>query len=664
MARSRFPLLSVAYVITLLSCIQPTDPSVALTENLDTTKPITPSASGTAIESHDLGAGLVDFYNTPTPTVTFNLSNATVPSRYRVSASPWVGPNPVQITEFTPATPLTDGSYLLEVQEREDSGNWSDSFEYPFIVDTVPPAAPVPSGNTPSITANLTPRFFWFGDSSGGSRRFSGTIDGPGIQTQPVSLDFSALAAGTEFSSAPATFSGSGTATLSLTERDYAGNLSGPSVITVTIDVDGPGFTAQPTSPTNQATNHLWSWNSSGAANADEVYWFELLNSATQLVIDSGTLSGASVTYTNSTPLADGPYLLRVRERRNGGTDWSLWVDSGQLLVDTTPPGVPTFGVIPAALGTENNPLVTWGAGEPGATFTYSLTGPSPIGATTTAGTSVQLQGLNDGQYTFALFQTDTAGNDSGVATHNFVVDTTAPAVPTALTVSGLTGTAPNAYTAAATPTYGWTPGGGGNGQFQMSLNGGATTTAVNGVSFALATARGRHSFVVRERDAAGNWSGWSAPVSFAAQPRFLAEVVLHLDIGTAATGLTILEIQAAGTTRAQAQLDNAVNAGATWYHFAFGNVPIIPGETVRLLVTKPTGHDFANNNYAFWSASPIGTDPYPAGAASVTGDWAFETYVRDAPALQATLDASHPDTSYGYFTDATARWQDVVVGP
>lgn len=435
----------------------------------------------------------------------------------------------------------------------------------------------------------------------------------------------------------------------------------------MTIDVAGPVFTNQPVSPTNQTGNNSWSWQSSGAANADQHYEYELRRSPLPgTLIESGTKNGSPVTFTGEY-LSEGTYQLLVRESRNDLADWSLWVESGLLTVDTTPPVPPTLTATPVSLGRDNTPSFAW-TGEPGAEYTYQITGPRTIGPASTSATAYTAPTLADGSYTFTIYGTDAAGNSGGTESATFTIDTTPPGAPIGVTSTSLTGTAPNQYVTTANTTFTWNSGGGGNGVYRHSLDGGTTwSAAAAGSSRLMSTPQAQHTLVVQERDAAGNWSLSSAPVVFLAQPLFLSRVDLNLAVGSASTGTLYVAIRRGATELGIASMDQPSNLGFSgWWPFSYGSIPVLPNELITIAAHRSDDQVLNDNYTTWWSANgPIGTNVYPYGEG--TGgtddvDMTFRTYTRTTPGGAETLDQQQTELQYGYRLFQSDRTQTFTV--
>lgn len=651
---------------TALSCVQPVDGVATAEENFDTSRPATPAASAvTDPVPQTINGETINFFPAA-PEFNFTLAPG-APARYRVNGGSWVGPA-TDVTSFD-ATGFGDGSYVLELQERDESGNWSEPYVYRFVIDTVDPAAPVSSGSNPAVTATLTPRFYWYGDPNDGSRVFSATIKGPGVQETPLPLfDFSNLSPGSEFSAAPMTFTGDGTATLTVRERDYAGRESATTTISQTIDTSGPLFVAQPVPLTNRPAGHRWSWQTNGADNGDGIFRYELRTSPLP-----GDLiaSGSGSSYVTPA-LADGAYQLRVRESRNNGSYWSGWSPSGVLTIDTTPPAAPELDEAPKSVGDDSTPYFAWkGSGESGGSFTIELKGPTNVGPLTVFDTTYTAPALIDGEYSFSLREVDEAGNVSPAAGADFYIDSAPPEAPRDLLVDGLTGAFPNRYTLSAEPDISWSSAGGdGSGTFRWSFDGGKTVSAPEETTtlddYSLGS--GVYEFVVQEQDGVGNWSSWSEPVEFVAEPRFFSRAELWFEVGPTYTGSSTVRLIRNGVTLGSAStvpIDDPQNLGASgWYSFSFPDIPVAPGEIIVLSLGRSNPHDDQSGDYAYWFAS--NSDAYSLGQGPATYDFAFRTYTKSEPQQPAEeIDQSQELTerSYALF-DYADQTQEIYVGP
>jgi hypothetical protein len=79
-------------------------------------------------------------------------------------------------TSYTPATALTDGKHVLDVEERNDAGVWSAAGSYSVTVDTTPPGAPTV---TATRATPLRPTWAWT-SGGGGNGTFQFQLDSTG----------------------------------------------------------------------------------------------------------------------------------------------------------------------------------------------------------------------------------------------------------------------------------------------------------------------------------------------------------------------------------------------------------------------------------------------------------------------------------------------------
>jgi hypothetical protein len=202
---------------------------------------------------------------------------------------------------------------------------------------------------------------------------------------------------------------------------------------------------------------------------------------------------------------------------------------------DTTAPSVPGLSVATAVTAT--GATLTWpastdtgGSGLAGyEVLRVTGTTSTLVGTTTTP--TYTLTGLTASTaYTYAVRAKDAAGNTSAASpsvtftTSGTVVDpgpdVTAPAAPTNLVASAVTTSgATLGWTGAVDPTNGTDVTSGVAG-YDVGRVSGTTTTVVGtatGTTHALTglTAATAYQYVVRAKDAAGNVSAWSAPVTF-----------------------------------------------------------------------------------------------------------------------------------------------------
>jgi hypothetical protein len=158
--------------------------------------------------------------------------------------------------------------------------------------------------------------------------------------------------------------------------------------------------------------------------------------------------------------------------------------------VDTTPPGAPTVTSGPAALGNTTTATIAFTGAEAGGTFACRL----DDGAWAACTSPFSATGLADGEHTFDVRHTDTAGNTGTATRRTWTIDTAPP--DTTLT----TGPTATQTTNSATFTFTSEPGA----TFTCRLDDGPWATCTSPYT-ASSLADGQHTLAVRATDAAGN---------------------------------------------------------------------------------------------------------------------------------------------------------------
>ncbi|MFL9793326.1 beta strand repeat-containing protein [Vibrio cyclitrophicus] len=425
-----------------------TSGSSELTFTLDTTAPDAP----TLTLDTDSGSAADDFLtNDGSFTVGGTEEGATV--EYLVDGN-WTTTTPVP----------TEGDNTITVRQTDAAGNTSGSSELTFTLDTTAPDAPTLTLDTDSGSA--ADDFL----TNDGSFTVGGTEEGATVEY---------LVDGNWTTTAPVPTEGDNTITVRQT--DAAGNTSGSSELTFTLD------TTAPDAPT------LTLDTDSGSA-ADDF----LTNDGSFTV--GGTEEGATVEYlvdgnwTTTAPVpTEGDNTITVRQTDAAGNTSG----SSELTftLDTTAPDAPTL-TLDTDSGSAaddfltNDGSFTVGGTEEGATVEYLVDG----NWTTTA--PVPTEGDN----TITVRQTDAAGNTSGSSELTFTLDTTAPDAPT-LTLDTDSGSAADDF---LTNDGSFTVGGTEEGAtVEYLVDGNWTTTAP-------VPTEGDNTITVRQTDAAGNTSGSS----------------------------------------------------------------------------------------------------------------------------------------------------------
>jgi uncharacterized repeat protein (TIGR02543 family) len=142
-------LLSVA-LLTPTACVNPVSSKDDVDRDID----------GPQAEPADITDPAIGPYDTlPTWTWDSDPVEGTTVFRYRLNSGDWMimpaGPPPYT---YTPATDLYPGTYILEVQERNVAGIWSEASSQTITILVQPPT--IPTG-PPALTNDPVPAFQW-----------------------------------------------------------------------------------------------------------------------------------------------------------------------------------------------------------------------------------------------------------------------------------------------------------------------------------------------------------------------------------------------------------------------------------------------------------------------------------------------------------------------
>jgi hypothetical protein len=456
---------------------------------LDTTPPTRPAVTAPASPSHDLA-----------PVFSVTIDADTTPSSSLARGSSVVAAAPSCVATFTGALAgLSDGDYVLTVTAKDAAGNTTSGTSPAYTLDTTPPPAPVVTGQAgPSQTRN--PAFSW--TSEAGSRSECATqlkdqpLGGWGSCTSPYSPSLAS----------------DGTWTLSVRLIDAADNVSaagtsGPYVL----DTTAPNAPAVQ-SPASPGRDLAPSWS----ADVEP-------GSKTECRFSGPGRSETTFTPCTlplSTPVGgDGTYVLEVRATDTAGNVSPI--GTGSYVLDTTPPPAPVVNQ-PTGPGRTRSPLITYTA-EAGTTGSCRVTrGATVVVETAACSSPVQLNlgDLPDGAYTLTVRAVDAAGNTGPAATGTYVLDTTAPALPTMTLITG----SPSSDRA---PSFGFSVEPGTTPICRLTTPGGVRDlSCISPVTLDLSNAsEGEYTLAITARDSAGNTSaaataGYTLDNSAPAAPR------------------------------------------------------------------------------------------------------------------------------------------------
>ena len=315
---------------------------------------------------------------------------------------------------------------------------------------------------------------------------------------------------------------------ISVTVADSAGNTTDGNFTVEwdTIPPNAPVLSGIYRTSNQQPT---WSWVTGGGGNGTFQFRIEYSDPDPESFIDYGSYGDWTTTenlsFTPPSILPDNKlYKLYLREFDRAGNYSDENYAVKQIWVDTSYTAVPpvialTGGDAVRIIGESTSVEWTWttGISPNGGTYRYKLDNNDLSDITTsTDNTSTfsilfAADGSADGWHTLYVEEWNSIKDGTGdweglVGEHSVLIDQTKPAVPTM--------TVPNSPTIDYTPTWTWAGEEnavqyGGTGVFQYRIDGGAwsSETTAKTATLSFSGSDGNHTFEVRERDAAGNWS-------------------------------------------------------------------------------------------------------------------------------------------------------------
>ncbi|THE52078.1 BapA prefix-like domain-containing protein [Enterobacter bugandensis] len=355
---------------------------------------------------------------------------------------------------FTPPSPLADGTYVLTATATDAAGNPSgQSNAWTIIVDGTAPAAPVITqvvDDVPERTGSL--------DLNETTNDSTPTLSGTAEANATVTIRVDGVDIGTTvadglgaWSFTPDTPIAEGQHTLTAVATDAAGNISDVSnswgIIIDSVAPDAPVITQV----VDDVPERLGALNSGDSTNDTT----PTLNGTaepgsivtirqdgvdlTTIVIDSS----GTWTYTPTTPLVNGTYTFTA-VTTDGAGNTSQPSGGFTLTVDTTPPEAATIATVTDDVGGVNGPLTS---GDTTDDTTPTLSGTAPADAVITVYDGTTLLGtatldgsggwsftpvipLTDGPHTLTVHATDAAGNTTISTPFELTVDTVPPATP------------------------------------------------------------------------------------------------------------------------------------------------------------------------------------------------------------------------------------------
>jgi Bacterial Ig-like domain len=307
--------------------------------------------------------------------------------------------------------PLPDGPYTFRAKATDLAGNVGLESTRAFTVDATAPESPTFTGTTPPSPSNVdTPVIR--GSAEPGS-------------TVTLYLTASCTQVNPSFGSgSAATFANPGIAvtvlndsitTIHATTTDLAGNTSACSPTSIAYTEDStPPAAPTITSPAGAIVTN----------DTTPTFVFTLEPGVTYQCSVLGAFAPCTSPFT-PTVAVEGSHTFAVQAIDAAGN--ASLSATRSVTIDTTAPAGPTLVTPPPLVGNDTTPTFTF-TGEVGATFGCSMTGGAPFTPCVSPLTSAVLAA---GDYTFAVRQTDQAGNVGATTTRTYSLDLTPPSAPT-----------------------------------------------------------------------------------------------------------------------------------------------------------------------------------------------------------------------------------------
>jgi hypothetical protein len=320
-----------------------------------------------------LSTSLTDPTNSTSASFSFSDGDATASFLCKLdsgSASPCTSP--------TDYTSLPEGRHTFSVTAVDPAGNQSGVNSYAWTIDTTPPPAPTITTGLPNVTAS-TSASFSLSDGEA-AVAYLCRLDADTFALCPTTVFYSSLGAGSH--------------TFQVKASDAAGNRSGVSSFTWTIDLTNPVVTIDPASEPPKLTNR---------ASASFVFTSNKPNSTFSCQLDRGGFSACASPKSYS-GLVSGKHTFAVRAQDSLGNVGlaTIW----EWTVDTVPPKT-TITHGPNAVSSSASATFAFITSEPVSGFACSLDG----AAFAACSSPKSYGGLADGQHTFRVRATDLAGN-------------------------------------------------------------------------------------------------------------------------------------------------------------------------------------------------------------------------------------------------------------
>ena len=400
------------------------------------------------------------------------------------------------ISGLVPAT-----SYTFTVRARDAAGNWSAPsvpLAVATLADTTPPVVPT------ALVASLV-------TGSGFTLRWTAPKDNVRTALYEVFRDGVSLGTTTVTSRVLTGLFPETEYAMTVRAADAAGNWSAQSLplpVTTTADFTAPSAPGTPVASAITVTGFTLTWTAS--TDGVGVTLYEVF----QDNVSVGTTAARTLNLSGLTP--NTTYALKIRASDAAG-NWSApsAVRSVKTLADSAAPTVPA-GLVASAVSNTTATL-SWTASTDNVGVTAYEVFRGTVSQGTTDATTMVVNGLTPATaYTLRVRARDAAGRWSAQSVALVVTttnDTTPPSIPDGLASTGLTLDALTVVWNASTDDLAVTA-------YEVYRDGVSVgTTAVPSFSFTGLVLNTSYAIRVRARDAAGNFSALSAPLTVTPAP-------------------------------------------------------------------------------------------------------------------------------------------------
>jgi hypothetical protein len=413
------------------------------------------------------------------------------------------------VNSYTPATPLPAGSYQATVRVTTAGGTsaWSAAYSFSIILPAIPTLT-APTGST----ANPTPVFTW--TASAGAALYDLSVNN--LTTGQVQIIRQQTL--TTNSYTPSALLPAGSYTAWVQAINSAGNSAGWSA-GLNFTITGP-VPPTMTAPVGASVNitPTFTWTASGGATRYDLWVSDLTTGQYPILRQQNLLTNS---YTPAVPLTVGSYTAWV-QAYNGTVALGNWSAGSSFTI--VAPAAPTL-TGPATTITTTTPTFTWTASAGATQYQVwaenTTTGQNPVVNQTVTTTSyTPAAAIPRGQYFFWVRAANSAGAyGPWSAAYQFLIDTTAPAIPTI--------TGPVASTSSLTPTITWSASAGAA-RYDLWVNNTTTgqieiirqqTLATNSFTPVAPLPVGIYTAWVEAFDNTNQTRGWSATYFFTITP-------------------------------------------------------------------------------------------------------------------------------------------------